>query len=252
MLGFGTRLHRSGTAPAPHRASAVAAVIAALMVQAGLGCTHTPAPESGSRYYYFADPSHNDAWFDKISDWQQRERGPEDLAAEPLPLPTGTAYMLSRERAVTATLQEKYSANGGVERRELAQRFMTWSQIMAREHYRKDGQGTDDPWPTTAELLAQGGDDCDGLDLLAYGLMRDFGFERHELFRAIVRRERDRANHMVTLWFEDGSDPWVIDATGAISLGLRRMSDLEGWVPTRVFNEFDQYTVVQKLPPDGG
>jgi hypothetical protein len=224
--------------------------IAAMALLAAACAAPAPTPV-GSRYYYFADAAPDDNWFEKISDWQRREREAEGEPGGSQPIPTGKPAKLSRERALTATLQELYTANAGTERRKLAQRFMTWSQIMSREHYRKDAEGTDDPWPTTAELLAQGGDDCDGLDLLAYSLMRDFGFDRAELYRAIVRRERDRANHMVTLWFEDGTDPWVIDATGAISLGLRRVSELDGWVPTRVFNEFDQYTVVERLPPDG-
>ena len=233
------------------RAASVVALVSALL-HGAVGCSLVPPSPVGSRYHYFAAASRDDAWFDKISDWQQRERSSEDEEAGSLALPTGRPHELTPQRALTATLREQYTANTGEERRALAQRFMSWSQVMSREHYRKDADETADPWPTTAELLAQGGDDCDGLDLLAYGLMRDFGFERNELFRAIVRRERDRANHMVTLWFEDGSDPWVIDATGAITLGLRRMSELDGWVPTRVFNEFDQYTVVEKLPPDGG
>ena len=73
-------------------------------------------------------------------------------------------------------------------------------------------------------------------------LMREFGFPPDQLFRAIVRRDRDRANHMVTLWFEDRDDPWVIDAIGAVTSKVRRFSDLSGWTPTKVFNEREQYT----------
>ena len=215
-------------------------------------CTFpTPAPKV-SRFLFFSEPERDDSWFDKIEDWQRRELSdaPESALASPgLPngKPPARIRLADRE---TTTLRRKYVVESAEERRHTAQRFMTWSQLMAREHYRKDTDETADPWPTTAELLEQGGDDCDGLDLLAYSLLRDFGFERNELFRAIVRRDRDRANHMVTLWFEDREDPWVIDATGAISLGLKRMSELDGWTPTRVFNEYHQFTVVDRLPPE--
>ena len=48
---------------------------------------------------------------------------------------------------------------------------------------------------------------------------------------------------MVTLWFEDAEDPWVIDPTGAMTLGMPRMSDLGEWLPLKVFSERLEYTV---------
>jgi hypothetical protein len=48
---------------------------------------------------------------------------------------------------------------------------------------------------------------------------------------------------MVTLWFEDADDPWVIDPTGAMTLGMPRMSELGDWVPIKVFSESLEYTV---------
>ena len=48
---------------------------------------------------------------------------------------------------------------------------------------------------------------------------------------------------MVTLWFEDSKDPWVIDPTGAMTLGMPRMSELKAWVPIKVFSEDLEYTV---------
>ena len=58
-----------------------------------------------------------------------------------------------------------------------------------------------------------------------------------------ARRDRDRANHMVTLWCEDRDDPWVIDPTGAMTTGMPRMSELPNWVPLKVFGETAVYTV---------
>ena len=100
---------------------------------------------------------------------------------------------------------------------------------------------------TRDEFFAANGDDCDGLDLIAYELMRDAGFSADETYRLVVRRERDGANHMVTLWFEDRSDPWVIDATGAMTLEMRKFSDLPpGWLPRVMFNENALYNVVER------
>ena len=72
-------------------------------------------------------------------------------------------------------------------------------------------------------------------------MLREFGFPKDRVFRAILRRNRDQANHMVTLWFEDARDPWILDATGAVTFQMRRFSQLEGWTPTKIFNERAQY-----------
>ena len=61
-----------------------------------------------------------------------------------------------------------------------------------------------------------------------------------------MRRNSKRTNHMVTLWFEDPEDPWVLDATGAMVLDVKRFSEVEGWTPTKMFNESVQYKVRQR------
>ena len=48
---------------------------------------------------------------------------------------------------------------------------------------------------------------------------------------------------MVTLWFEELDDPWVIDPTGAMTSGMPRMSDLPDWTPIKVFSEDEEFTV---------
>jgi hypothetical protein len=48
---------------------------------------------------------------------------------------------------------------------------------------------------------------------------------------------------MVTLWFENPSDPWVIDPTGAMTSGMPRMSEVPCWVPLKVFSIDHDYTV---------
>jgi hypothetical protein len=80
--------------------------------------------------------------------------------------------------------------------------------------------------------------------------LREAGFGADETYRLVVRRESDGANHIVTLWFEDREDPWVIDTTGAMTLEMRRFSDLPpGWLPRMMFNENEMYDVVERGIP---
>ena len=62
--------------------------------------------------------------------------------------------------------------------------------------------------------------------------------------RAIVYRRSDGQHHMVTLWFEDRDDPWVIDPTGAMTSGMPRMSAVPEWTPLKVFTEDQDFTVL--------
>ena len=50
---------------------------------------------------------------------------------------------------------------------------------------------------------------------------------------------------MVTLWFEQANDPWVIDPTGAMTSGMPRMSEVPEWAPLKVFSETEEFTVEQ-------
>ena len=73
--------------------------------------------------------------------------------------------------------------------------------------------------------------------------LRDLGFSADEVFRAIVVRVSDNTHHMVTLWFEDPDDPWVLDPTGIIAAKLLRISQISGWIPIKVFSERMDYSV---------
>ncbi len=53
-------------------------------------------------------------------------------------------------------------------------------------------------------------------------------------------------HHMVTLWFERSDDPWVLDATGAMTIEMRPLSQVSGWTPRTVFNETETYSVVER------
>jgi hypothetical protein len=74
-------------------------------------------------------------------------------------------------------------------------------------------------------------------------LLRDLGFGEDEVFRAIVYRRSDNQHHMVTFWFEDPNDPWVIDPTGAMTSGMPRMSEIPSWAPLKIFSENSNYDV---------
>jgi hypothetical protein len=51
---------------------------------------------------------------------------------------------------------------------------------------------------------------------------------------------------MVTLWFEDSNDPWVLDPTATITRRLQKLSELRGWVPLKVFSEDREFTVTAR------
>jgi len=225
------------------RRASAAALALVLVVSLTAGCAGIPRyPRPDYTFGFFGEvPSDRDFWHDKVADWQVRQRTDlAAMAAEP------AAYPSRRRSGLLSIKQAQWEQR---ERRELAKRIFLWTQEEARAHYRFDPitDVAGDPWPTSKNLFDTNGDDCDGLDLIAYELMRSFGFPADELYRAVIRRDRDGGNHMVTLWFEDPEDPWVMDATGAMSRRLRRFSEFLGWTPTKVFNEYAQFTPV-KVP----
>ncbi len=214
------------------------ALLAALAV--GLGCA-TPGTLVPS-YDYFVSPHPEDPWSRKIQGWQQREatdKGDDDVLGSPASVaePGGEAA----ETPLPDDLEDKYRAFRAERRRETAREIATWIQDQARDHYVPDGPI--DRWATLADTFRSNGDDCDGLELLTYNLLRQTGFAADEVYRAIVYRRSDGQHHMVTLWFEDRSDPWVIDPTGAMTSGMPRMSEVPGWVPLKVFNEDEDFSV---------
>ncbi len=197
---------------------------------------------------YFESPRSDDVWSAKIKGWQRRERFDAALVQ---PLESGPAVESAGYSAANEELPSDQAAEGGLRakyfefraerRRALAREVAAWVQSEAKLHYREDGAV--DHWATLEETLARGGDHCDGLELLAFHALRDLGFASNAVYRAIVVRPSDGQHHMVTLWFEDSEDPWVIDPTGAMTLGMPRMSELEAWVPIKIFSEDLEYTV---------
>jgi hypothetical protein len=231
------------------------AALVVIGVCLGLGCAGMLVHQS--RFDYFAAPHPDDAWSSKIAGWQRRDLADEGLLADAEPglvgavaggaAPAGEAsdaVPVGDDSDVAAAgegLRAKYFAFRADRRRALARDLAEWIQAQAKSHYVEDGPI--DHWATLEETLRSDGDDCDGLELLTFYALRDLGFSGHEVYRSIVFRPSDGQHHMVTLWFEDRNDPWVVDPTGAMTRGMPRMSELPEWVPLKVFSDSTEYSV---------
>jgi hypothetical protein len=220
------------------------ALAGGLLLVLATGCAGS-FPRIGKSFDFFAPARPDDPFYAKVVDWQRRTRtesGEVVRASEPANADDPNAYPLG-------VLRHKFDRFLVKHQRDLAREFTAWSQRQARLHFKPDPVTTleGDHWPTQAEFFRRNGDDCDGLDLIAYSLLRSAGFRADETYRLVVRRESDGANHMVTLWFEDPQDPWVIDATGAMSLEMKHFSEMPpGWRPRVMFNEYESYNVVER------
>ena len=209
-----------------------------------LGCAG--AFNHPASYRYFNVPAVDDAWSPKISAWQVRDRGSAVRAAQTSQAQIGSARSSqSTSLGDGEGLRSKYEEFQAQRKRRTAREFMEWIQAQANVHYIADGPV--DHWATLEETLRGGGDDCDGLELLVFHALRDQGFASDEVFRAIVHRPSDGQHHMVTLWFEQRDDPWVIDPTGAMTRQMLRMSQLPEWAPLKVFSDTEEYTVRPEL-----
>jgi len=218
----------------------VAAIVSLLLSG---GCA-SPVFMVATTYDYFVKPARDDAWSRKIRGWQERARGSHVPASPDLPAVAESGESGESRRVEgdeSARLRAKYDAFRAEQRRTQALELARWIQDQAPDHYVADG--VVDHWATLEETFARNVEDCDGLELLAYHMLRELGFSDQEVFRSIVVRPSDGQHHMVTLWFEDPQDPWVIDPTGAMTTGMPRMSDVPSWVPLKVFTEHRDYTV---------
>jgi hypothetical protein len=220
----------------PAGASLIA--LAALLLA---GCVTLPTFQGRVAYRYFVAPAPTDPWSPKIAGWQARERAQPDTEQLRAPASVSGSGLETAPTPPIPDLREKYFSWRAERKRRLARETAAWIQREAKAHYVPDGPI--DHWATLEETLKTNGDDCDGLELLVYHFLRDLGFEADEVFRAIVYRPSDGQHHMVTLWFEDEGDPWVIDPTGAMTGGMPRMSQVGEWVPLKVFSEDEEFTV---------
>jgi hypothetical protein len=222
-MGFSTQRRR------------VQAAIRVAALVFGLGCAGLPIAGVG-HFDYFGTPEPGDPWSRKIEGWQLRQ-----VAADGPVAVRGRRAPGTSEAPVGSDLGREYASFRSDQQRALARRFADWIQSEAVRHYREDGPV--DHWATLQETLARNGDDCDGLELLVYKALLDLGFREDQVFRAVVYRKSDGQHHMVTFWFEDRGDPWVIDPTGAMTYGMPRMSELPEWAPLRVFSETRDFVV---------
>ncbi|MDJ0785798.1 MAG: hypothetical protein QNK05_03255 [Myxococcota bacterium] len=219
----------------------------ALCLAGGCATSGLPAVSAGDADYdWFRTPDPLDAWSPKIEGWQSREavEVPFEAGTQLASVSVSGTRSADRSRRSPGELREKYVELRRSWKRKMAEEVADWIQQEAPHHYRPDGPI--DHWATLDETLERNGDDCDGLELLVFQFLRDLGFRDDEVFRAIVYRPSDGQHHMVTLWFESPSDPFVIDPTGAMTRGMPRMSDVPGWVPLKVFTETEEFTVAPR------
>ena len=178
---------------------------------------------------FFIQAASDDPWNQKIQNWQSRHH------LDPA----------SRGEAVgdISSLGEAYLEFERDMRRRVAADTVTWVQERSKDHYRPDGRR--DHWATLGEVMESGGDDCDGLDLMTFVLLRRLGFKDTEIFRAILVEDGTAQHHMVTLWFESGEaeDPFILDPTGVVTPIMVRLSDIPTWEPIELFDEASHFAV---------
>ncbi len=211
---------------------------------AGASGAHDVGAEATPRYRYFEPPPLGDFWSAKIGRWQVRQQGDQEMVAMGIALGNPAASV--EEEGHDLSLRAKYDTFRREQKRAQAREVAVWIQGQAISHYVDDGRV--DRWATLEETLAMNGDDCDGLELLVYNSLLDLGFDKSEVFRSIIYRPIDGQHHMVTLWFESPDDPWVIDPTGAMRPGMPRMSEVEDWVPLKLFTETGEFNVIDRYP----
>ena len=181
-----------------------------------------------SRDFFVAAPR-EDPWNAKIRNWQSRHQLDQ---AQPAAAPAEASKLLEDYAQFTSSM-----------RRKIAAEAVAWVQDESHRHYIPDGET--DHWATLSDVVATDGDDCDGLDLLSFLLLRKLGFSRDEIFRSIVVERGTGQHHMVTLWFENGdkTNPWLLDPTGVVTDRLVRLSDVPAWSPIEMFDEARHYRV---------
>jgi hypothetical protein len=209
------------------RLSSLGVAVVTLMLTS---CAHT-RPHSPHELDFFVGARGDNPWNDKIQNWQARHYLDVQRGAQ------------SDDRS---SLSDAYRDFTRQLRRQVVAETVVWVQELSRRYYRPDGDY--DHWATLGEVIETGGDDCDGLDLLTFVLLRRLGFEADEIYRAIVVERSTGQHHMVTLWFEgdDRRDPLVLDPTGVVTSSLVRLSEVPEWEPIELFDENEHFAVVER------
>ena len=181
---------------------------------------------------FFAPAPDANPWSRKIENWQARHHLDPAVRGE-----------IPREGSELARAYDDFTRSL---RRKIASDAVAWVQANSRDHYRPDG--ATDHWATLGEVVETNGDDCDGLDLLTFVLLRRLGFDADEIYRAIIVEEGSGQHHMVTLWFERGrtDDPFVLDPTGVVTPKMVRLSSVSDWKPIELFDETVHFAVKRR------
>lgn len=199
------------------------------LIAASFTSCATSIPSAPRPLDFFVAAPRDNPWNAKITDWQTRHsvdpavRNLRGLGESEL----GIAYVDFTRRM----------------RHQIVTETVAWVQELSRNHYRPDGER--DHWATLGEVIHADGDDCDGLDLLTFVLLRRLGFKHDEIFRAIVVERETGQHHMVTLWFDrkDHQDPVLLDPTGVVTSGVVRLSEVPSWEPIELFDEQTHFAV---------
>jgi hypothetical protein len=204
----------------------------ALLGLSFLSCAQHARILSPAALNFFADAPRDNPWSSKIRNWQSRHQLDRTLPAP----------------AAQSELLDSYDRFARDTRRRIAAEAVLWVQDESRRHYIPDGET--DHWATLSEVGATDGDDCDGLDLLTFLLLRKLGFAQDEIYRSIIVERDSGQHHMVTLWFENGdkADPWLLDPTGVVTDRLVRLSEVPTWSPIEMFDEARHYRVEESRP----
>jgi hypothetical protein len=217
------------------RGPALAISIAAV----ALGCASAPTVQ---RFELFGDVPEGDVFGSAIQRWQASTQL-ESLRIEIAALREEMGQKPPRLDDIepNSPLGRAYASFTSELRHQLVLDTLSWVQLRSGLYYWPDGKV--DEWPILREVLDRGGDDCDGMDLLTFSLLRRLGFGNGEIYRAIVRNRETDAHHMVTLWFETGRehDPWLLDSTGEITSRVLPLSFHSDWEPVRLFDEQSAY-----------
>ena len=151
----------------------------------------------------------------RVAEWQARDDG--SLGTLETALGVQYGRLLSEYNTQPVTMGSVKALVKGV-------------QSLSRTHYISEAV---EHWPTLTEVLDGNGDDCDGLELLAFWALRDSG---ETVRRAIYHNKVNKMGHMVTLWDHKGST-YVLDPTGAMSTRVNKTSWLRGWELLAEFTE---------------
>jgi hypothetical protein len=201
-----------------------------------LSCAHAVRELPAVSLNFFAPAPSDNPWQQKIQNWQARHHlDPIRRGDEP-----------RRDTELAA----EYDRFARELRHRIAAETVAWVQGESRRYYRPDGER--DHWATLGEVIENGGDDCDGLDLLTFETLRRLGFGESEIFRAILVERGTGQHHMVTLWFENGEreDPFVLDPTAVVTAGMVRLSAVPTWEAIELFDETAHFRVEPTLDAD--